>query len=67
MTAKRLSLVDQAETPLNDLWLDLTAKNTGIKIKPIIGNVSNQIKMRQIFDAENHHSSSMQQHTNMSL
>ena len=47
---KEILLVDQAETPLNDLWLDLTAKNTGIKIKPIIGNVSNQIKMRQIFE-----------------
>lgn len=47
---KEIILVDQAETPLNDLWLDLTAKNTGIKIKPIIGNVSNQIKMRQIFE-----------------
>lgn len=47
---KEILLVDQAETPLNDLWLDLTAKNTGIKIKPIIGNVSNQVKMRQIFE-----------------
>lgn len=47
---KEILLVDQAETPLNDLWLDLTTKNTGIKIKPIIGNVSNQLKMRQIFE-----------------
>ena len=47
---KEILLVDQAETPLNDLWLDLTTKNTGIKIKPIIGNVSNQVKMRQIFE-----------------
>ena len=47
---KEILLIDQAETPLNDLWLDLTAKNTGIKIKPIIGNVSNQVKMRQIFE-----------------
>lgn len=47
---KELLLVDQAETPLNDLWLELIAKNTGIIIKPIIANVSNQIKMRQIFE-----------------
>ena len=47
---KEVLLVDQAETPLNDLWLELQAKNTGILIKPIIANVTSQIKMRQIFE-----------------
>lgn len=47
---KELILVDQAETPLNDLWLELVGSKTKISIKPIIASVSNQIKMRQIFD-----------------
>lgn len=47
---KEVLLVDQVETPLNDLWLELQAKNTGILIKPIIANVTSQIKMRQIFE-----------------
>ncbi|PKP41366.1 MAG: polysaccharide biosynthesis protein [Bacteroidetes bacterium HGW-Bacteroidetes-10] len=47
---KEVLLVDQAETPLNDLWLELQARNTGISIKPIIGNVTSQVKMRQIFE-----------------
>jgi len=47
---KKLVLVDQAETPLNDLWLELNSKGTGIEIKPIVANVSNEVRMRQIFE-----------------
>lgn len=47
---KKIVLVDQAETPLNDLWLELTALKTGVEIKPIVANVSNYIRMRQIFN-----------------
>ncbi|HBZ26113.1 MAG TPA: polysaccharide biosynthesis protein [Rikenellaceae bacterium] len=47
---KKVVLVDQAETPLNDLWLELTALRTGVEIKPIVANVSNITRMRQIFE-----------------
>jgi len=47
---KELILVDQAETPLNDLWLELKGSGTKISVKPIIANVSNHVKMRQIFN-----------------
>ena len=46
---KKVVLIDQAETPLNDLWLELTAMKTGTEIKPIVANVSNLHRMRQIF------------------
>ena len=45
----KVILVDQAETPLNDLWLELTALNSGVEIKPVIANVSNKERMRQVF------------------
>lgn len=47
---KRIVLLDQAESPLNDLYLNLTAKNTGINITPVIGSVSSMRKMRQVFE-----------------
>ncbi|PKP36707.1 MAG: polysaccharide biosynthesis protein [Bacteroidetes bacterium HGW-Bacteroidetes-14] len=47
---KELLLVDQAETPLNDLWLELVGSGTKVSVKPIIGNVTSQVKMRQIFE-----------------
>ncbi len=47
---KELLLVDQAETPLNDLWLELVGSGIKFSIKPIIANVTSQIKMRQIFE-----------------
>lgn len=46
---KEIILVDQAETPLNDLWLELTGSKTKISFKPILADVSNPVKMRQIF------------------
>ena len=47
---KELILVDQAETPLNDLWLELVGAGIKFSIKPIIANVTNPLKMRQIFE-----------------
>ena len=47
---KRLTLLDQAETPLNDLFLTLSPLKGDIKIKSIIGSVSNETKMRQVFE-----------------
>jgi len=47
---KELILVDQAETPLNDLWLELVGAGIKFSIKPIIANVTNPVKMRQIFE-----------------
>ncbi len=47
---KKIILLDQAETPLNDLYLELTAKKLKTEIKPIIGSVSSMSKMRQIFE-----------------
>ena len=49
---KKLVLIDQAETPLNDLWLELMAFQTNIEIKPIVANVSNEVRMRDIFAIE---------------
>lgn len=49
---KKIILADQAETPLNDLWLELSTKTTGIEIIPIVVNVSNPVKMRDIFATE---------------
>lgn len=46
---KKLVLVDQAETPLNDLWLELKAMNSAVELKPIVANVSHKERMRQIF------------------
>lgn len=47
---KRLTLLDQAETPLNDLFLTLSPIKGDIKIKSVIGSVSNEAKMRQVFE-----------------
>lgn len=50
LKCKKIVLVDQAETPLNDLWLELNALKTGVEIKPIVANVSNRTRMEQIFE-----------------
>ncbi len=47
---KKLVLVDQAETPLNDLWLELSVLGCNTEIKPIVANVCNRDRMRQIFE-----------------
>lgn len=53
---KQIILLDQAETPLNDLWLMLKSRNpNNIDIKPIIGSVSSAQKMRQVFERARPH------------
>lgn len=47
---KELILVDQAETPLNDLWLELTALKTNVLIKPVVANVTHFERMRQLVE-----------------
>ncbi len=47
---REVILLDQAETPLNDLWLELQGEKVLVPVKPIIGNVANFVKMRQVFD-----------------
>lgn len=47
---KRITLLDQAETPLNDLYLTLSPIKGDIIIKSVIGSVSNEAKMRQVFE-----------------
>ncbi|MFA6759156.1 MAG: nucleoside-diphosphate sugar epimerase/dehydratase [Bacteroidales bacterium] len=49
LNCKKLVLVDQAETPLNDLWLELTGMESQVQIKPIVANVTHKERMRQIF------------------
>lgn len=46
---KMLVLVDQAETPLNDLWLELAGMKTSVEIKPIVSNITHKQRMKQIF------------------
>ena len=47
---QKIVLIDQAESPLNDLWLELIAKKTKTEIKSIVANVANPLRMRQIFE-----------------
>ena len=47
---REVILLDQAETPLNDLWLELQGEKVLVPVKPIIANVANPVKMRQVFD-----------------
>jgi FlaA1/EpsC-like NDP-sugar epimerase len=50
---KRVILVDQAESPLNDLWLELKGLGTNVEIKPVVANVTHKERMRQIFQCAN--------------
>lgn len=43
-------MLDQAETPMNDLWLSLKAEKSDVDIIPIIANVTHEQKMRAIFE-----------------
>jgi len=47
---RRIIMFDQAETPLNDLTLSLTPLKGDIELKPVIGSVSNETKVRQTFE-----------------
>lgn len=46
----KIIMIDQAETPMNDLWLSLNTEKSNIEIIPIIANVTNEAKMRSIFE-----------------
>lgn len=46
----KLILVDNAETPLHNLFLELQDKWRNIKARTIIGDVTNQLQMRKIFE-----------------
>ena len=51
LRCKKLLLLDQAETPLNDLWLELSNRNTSeIEIVPVVANIYNEAKMRHCFE-----------------
>lgn len=46
---KKIIILDQAETPLNDLILELEQLDTHINFEKIIGNVRNQLRMETLF------------------
>ena len=41
--------IDQAETPMHDLMLEMQQKFPDIKIVPFIGSVQNKVRMEQVF------------------
>lgn len=47
---KRILLLDQAETPLHELSLELSNKNPKIQYEKIIANVRNRKRMQQVFE-----------------
>lgn len=47
---KRIIILDQAETPLNDLYLQLISTNGGTEFVPVVASVTNKRKMRHIFE-----------------
>src|SRR5690625_5117201 len=46
----RIILVDQAESPLHELSLELVNKNTKIQFEKVIANVRNRKRMQQVFE-----------------
>lgn len=46
----KLILVDNAETPLHNLFLELQDKWRNIKARTIIGDVTNELQMRKVFE-----------------
>ena len=47
--AKEIILVDQAETPMHELQLEMEEKYPQIKIKLFIGDITNRIRMEHVF------------------
>lgn len=45
----QLILYDQAETPMNDLFLEIQSMQTNIPVSCIIGDVTNKKKLQQLF------------------
>lgn len=46
---KKIVIFDQAETPLNDLYLSLIKKNKSVELCFELGDVSNRFRVEQIF------------------
>ncbi|MFN9682939.1 MAG: polysaccharide biosynthesis protein, partial [Bacteroidota bacterium] len=46
---RALILCDQAETPLNDLMLSLTAKNKKAELIPFLASVTDGVRMNHLF------------------
>lgn len=49
---KKLILVDQAETPMNDLYMTLSAAHTKTQIVPVVANVADKTYMERLFEIE---------------
>lgn len=49
---KKLILVDQAETPMNDLYMTLSAAHSKTQIVPVVANVSDKTYMERVFEME---------------
>lgn len=47
---KKIILLDQAETPLYNLELEISEKLQFHKFEPIVGDITNQVRMSAIFD-----------------
>jgi len=47
---KQITMLDQAESPLHELYLDMVPLRRGIKIKPVIASVSDLKKMHEVFE-----------------
>ncbi len=47
--AKEIILVDQAETPMHELQLELEEKYPNVKVKLFIGDITNRIRMEYVF------------------
>ena len=47
---KRITMLDQAESPLHELYLDMVPLKREIKIKPVIASVSDLKKMHEVFE-----------------
>ncbi len=48
--AKEIILVDQAETPMHELQLELEEKYPNVKVKLFIGDITNRIRMEHVFE-----------------
>ncbi len=50
MSPGRIILVDQAETPMHEIQLELELKYPGVPFKLCIADIANEVRMRGIFD-----------------
>lgn len=47
---KAITMLDQAESPLHELYIEMLPLKNNIKIKPIIASVSDHKKMQEVFE-----------------